>query len=484
MAQALPPKEGNVRQSEYKTLSTTSSDENDPRITKLEKQVIEQQCSINNLESVIQSLVDTVNNRIKPILNISDISNQTNTNIKSHNSTPELDHIGKSIHTPNIGHIINVDPNTWRYKDSHGAKIAQLFQNSASIVKIQQLRERSFKGEKVYPVNIYFSSQLSREQAVEQIRSIAKQRNVRSPPLHYALTGFPECQRDVKFVSRILGEMKAEKLCVAYAISNFSMTEKNQIIPLYTVKSNEDSQWSKEMDSKTLDFFRSNKSFPESEAGKSDLFLSLKDMISGHLQEIQEAPRPPPFVRDLNFDFIKSPKSKGAKSKQKKRASTIQIEEIKNPKSPKKNIAPVIVAPSYKSPPLSGYPILHAPTPQTLSSHFPPPNQFHQQHPHTNPHHTNTGIQQDPFLPTAQFEPQSRHMNMHSSPPNLSFIQPQSPLLHNLQPMVPVPPHITQPFPQHLNVSMINSTAPTPFIHPDPLHHQTNEATPCYSTML
>lgn len=482
MAQALLPKEGNVIQSENKTMSTTTSAENDPRITKLEQQVIQQQCSINNLESLIQSLVETVNNRIKPILNISDISNQTNTNIKSHNSTPELDHIGKSIHTPNIGHIINVDPNTWRYKDSHGEKIAQLFPNSASIVKIQQLRERSFKGEKVYPVNIYFSSQLSREQAVERIRNIAKQRNVRSPPLHYALTGFPECQRDVKWVSRILGEMKAEKMCVAYAISNFSMTEKSQIIPLYTVKTNEDSQWSKEMDSKTLDFFRSNKSFPDSEEGKSDLFLSLKDMISGHLQEIQEAPRPPPFVRDLNFDFIKSPKSKGAKSKQQKRPSEIQIQEIRKPKSPKKNIVPVNAA--YKSPPLSGYPTLHASITQTHSSQFPPSNQSHQQHPLSNGQHTNIGIQQEPILPTTQFDPQSRHMNMQSSPPNISFIQPQSPLLHNLQPMVQIPPHISQTFPHHLNVNMINSTAPTPFIHPNPLHHQPNEAPQCYSTML
>lgn len=425
---------------ENSSQSITSREDEHSRVEKLELQVREQQCSINNLESIVESLINTVNNRIKPILKISDLPDQTNINIKSHYVTPELDNIGKSIHTPNIGQLIDVDVNTWRYPNSHMKKISHLFSNSAAIVSIQQLKEKTFKGKQVFPVNIYFSSQMHRETGVEKIRNLCKHQNIRCPPLNYALTGFPECQRDVRWVSRILGELKTEKKCVAYAISNFSMTETNQIIPLYTVKATENSQWSKEMECKTLDFFRSRKSFPKSEEGNSEMYHSLKEMIRGHLQQIQDIPASKPFTRDI-FDFIKSPKNAGAKPKHRKRQNTNEIETHKT-KSPKKEANPVAQPthpfnphPSIPPPSINQPPAYHPSNPPIYNTHQYGNNtpQFPlQQLP-------NTSSPQEHFLPTTHYDTATNIMNMQlSAPANLRFIQPESPHPQIPQPSIPL----------------------------------------------
>ena len=290
--------------------SNTSREANNVRIDKLETQVREQDNTINTMKRVIQTLVDKDKDmdRIKQLLNINQLPQQSNINLKSHQPTPELDFIGKSIHTPNIGKIMNVDASTWKYKDSHCLKISKLFDNSASITKIQQLRERTFKGEKIYPVNIYFSSQMHRDQAVNTLKNICKNRQQRCPPIQYALTGFPDLQTDMKWLSKILGEMKVKKLCIAYSFTNFSMTETQQIIPLYSIKLSDEGPWSKEFDSRTMDFFRSKGSFLKSEDGTSEMYLCLRNRIDEHIHELHTMPEPRPFVRDPLYDFIKSPK--------------------------------------------------------------------------------------------------------------------------------------------------------------------------------
>ena len=239
--------------------------------------------------------------RVKQILNVRDLPPQSNVNLKSHQTTPELDIIGKSIHSPNIGKFIDVDENTWPFKDSHIVKIEDLFSNNVSIIKIQQLKQKTFKGEKVYPVNIYFSSQIQRTKAVDQLRKLCIRRQQRCPTLQHALNGFPQCQNNVKILSKILGEMKEKKLCVAYSISNYSMIEGNKIIPLYTIKVKDGNTFSKEADSRTLDFFRTKESSPRTEESSSQMYYSLRDIIDQHIQDLNTDLVPRPFVRKTVF---------------------------------------------------------------------------------------------------------------------------------------------------------------------------------------
>lgn len=314
---------------------------------------------------------------------------------------------------------------------------------------------------------------MHREEAIEQLRNMCKQRKIKCPPLHYALTGFPECQRDVKWLSKILGEMKIEKKCAAYAISNFSMTENNHIIPLYIVKVTEGSPWSKEMDSKTLDFFRTKKSFPTTEDGTSNMFLNLREAIVGHIQELKEVTPPKPFVRDPEFDFIKSPRNKGAKPKQQKRPRSDQSQDMTKIKSPKKSLFP-------ESDFRSSTPSAQIQTPQQSTPY--PPNVQPQMFPPTTPEfphlikdttpafspviptsqHTNTTLSQNPFLPTTHIDTTNIQMDIHSSPSHPIFTQPPAHLLH-MQ-------HVAH-LPQH---SIINSNAPSLSVHTNLQQQQAN----------
>ncbi len=54
--------------------------------------------------------------RVKQLLDI-DKQPKPNLNLNSHNLSPDLAKIGRSVHIGNIGTIINVNSNAWKYKD-------------------------------------------------------------------------------------------------------------------------------------------------------------------------------------------------------------------------------------------------------------------------------------------------------------------------------------------------------------------------------
>lgn len=214
------------------------------RITALEK--------INNNTSTDKcSTCHSDIKRIKDILGINDAP-KPNCTLNSHNSEPELAKIHKARHIVNIGDLIHVDKITWKYGGSHSEQIMALFGNSQAIVKIYQLKPKVVNGKSLYPVNIYFSSEVASDKAISILKSVCDKAGKRMPTVQYALTGFPTLQKRVRDVSSILSLAKQNKEITAYSIMNFSMAKDKSIIPLYSVKVTENGPWSKYIESRTI----------------------------------------------------------------------------------------------------------------------------------------------------------------------------------------------------------------------------------------
>ena len=227
--------------------------------------------------------------RIKGILGINN-DPKPNTTLNSHNTEPELAKIHKARHIVNIGDLINVDQNTWKFGGSHSDKIMALFGNSEAIIKIYQLKPRVVKGKTLYPVNIYFSSEVASDNAIFVLKSVCDKYNMKMPTVQYALTGFPTLQKRVKDVSSILSTAKKNKEISSFSIMNFSMAKDKSIIPLYSVKVVEKGPWSKYMESRTINldstsnghFFQDSVSVEE----EKNYITTLTGKIMDHIHSI------------------------------------------------------------------------------------------------------------------------------------------------------------------------------------------------------
>ncbi len=253
------------------------------------------------IESLEKSTIQCSNcqpdmKRIKDILGIND-EPKPNTTLNSHNTEPELAKIHKARHIVNIGDLIYVNQATWKFGGSHSEKIMALFGNSEAIVKIYQLKPRAVKGKTLYPVNIYFSSEVASDNAIAVLKSVCDRYGKKMPTVQFALTGFPTLQKRVRIVSSILNSAKKNDEIVAFSITNFSMARDKTIIPLYAVKAVENGPWSKHMESRTLNpeatsnghFFQEN----ISEIEEQNLIQTLTEKIISHIQSIDHTQVPP-----------------------------------------------------------------------------------------------------------------------------------------------------------------------------------------------
>ena len=356
------------------------------------------------LQGKVKELSDNLA-RINRFLDIDD-SHRPITNLKSHNPKAELSKIGSSMHFFDIKESgLTVDPTSWKYRDSHRSLITGLFNNPNSIIRIQQLQERSVNQRKVYPVNIYFNSEWNRNQAAQDLRYWCKSNGKRAPSIQFALTGLPDVQRDVKWVSTILRQFKTEELIAGYSITNFTMLENNTIVPMYTIKLTSDSSWSKDADSKTMEAFQAGKTFKADENGHSDSYVHLKGKIADHIHDIKakEAsaatntvtnttsdsnftnrtsaiPNPEASIYDNNMDIsnldvMKSPKSRHKRSLPSNSNGTSKRERKRSPPLPNQHF----LQPLPLQPPANNYPTTH-PTP-AVPMPPPPPVQYAQMYP-------------------------------------------------------------------------------------------------------
>lgn len=347
------------------------------------------------LQGKVKELSDNLA-RINRFLDIDD-SHRPITSLKSHHPKAELSKIGSSMHFFDIKESgITVDPTSWKYRDSHRALITGLFNNPNSIIRIQQLQERSVNQRKVYPVNIYFNSEWNRNQAAQDLRYWCKSNGKRAPSIQFALTGLPDVQRDVKWVSTILRQFKTEELIAGYSITNFTMLENNTIVPMYTIKLTSDSSWSKDADSKTMEAFQTGKTFKADENGHSASYVHLKSKIADHILDIQakEAsaatntvtnptsdsnytnrtsaiPNPEASIYDNNMDIsnldvMKSPRSRNKRSLPSKSNEASKRERKISPPLQNRHIQ----QPLPLSPPANNYPTTH-PTPAVTMPHHP-----------------------------------------------------------------------------------------------------------------
>ncbi|MCP4052875.1 MAG: hypothetical protein GY739_07390 [Mesoflavibacter sp.] len=233
--------------------------------------------------------------KVKKILNIEDKPRPQNLN--SISLDPYLTKIGSSAHIPNVSDIgVAVAQEKWKYKDTHFKAIASKFGNHAQIVKIVQLKQKvDSSGQTSFPVNIYFSSETHRNQAINFLRNVCKNQQILQPNIQFALSGFPDVQGRVKETASTLSSMKANKKIANYCISNFCLSD-NIIIPLYQVKWRKESPWSKTKDSKTTIYFSS---------GNPEQTPTLAELITEHIKDLKESQNiPPPPPKNSLHDFI------------------------------------------------------------------------------------------------------------------------------------------------------------------------------------
>ena len=248
---------------------------------------------LDNLEK--EKASDSEVRKVKKILNIEDKPRPQNLN--SNSLDPYLTKIGSSAHIPNVADIgIAVAQEKWKYKDTHFQAIANKFGNHANIVKIVQLKPKvDYSGQTSFPVNIYFSTETHRNQAINYLRNKCKNHQLRQPNIQFALSGFPDVQGRVKETASTLSSMKANKDIANYCISNFCLSD-NIIIPLYQVKCRKESPWTKTKDSKTIIYFSS---------GNPDQTPTLAELITEHIKDLQESQNiPPPPPKNSLYDFI------------------------------------------------------------------------------------------------------------------------------------------------------------------------------------
>ena len=262
------------------------------RIVKLETENKANKALLDNIEKNKASTMEV--KKVKKILNIQEKPKQQNLN--SNSLDPLLARIGASAHIPNVSDLgISVLESEWKFKDSHFDSIAKVFGNSSSIVKIVQLQSKiNGSGHTSYPINIYFSSETHRSQAVSYLRNKCKANGLQQPNIQFSLSGFPDVQSRVKQTTSILHNLKANNEISKYCISNFCLSD-NVIIPLYQVKCRNDSSWSKTKECKTVSFFSSEISAKEN----SEQVPSLADLIKEHVKKIQACegiPPPPPKI--------------------------------------------------------------------------------------------------------------------------------------------------------------------------------------------
>ncbi len=341
----------------------------------------------------------------------------------------------------NIGDLIHVDKNTWKYGGSHSEQIMALLGNNQAIVKIYQLKPKVVKGKTLYPVNIYFSSEVASDKAISVLRSVCDKAGKKMPTVQYALTGFPTLQKRVRAVSSILRLAKQNKEITAYSIMNFSMAKDKSIIPLYSVKVTENGPWSKYIESRTInsDSTSDGHIFQESSSTEEEQIhiQTLTEKIIEHIQSINRTdtainPKrniqqktnkhdtPSVSMDDINNcqnsnPFINSTHySKRGRSSsnspllhaQKKHLNVIPHNHIQNP-------SPFLYSPQHTH---------HAPTsPPSLHQAFPPPTPQLQHVPITS-------------VPTISQHPSIAHGYTHRSPIHLhTGIAPQGYNHSNLQ---------------------------------------------------
>ncbi|MCP4051682.1 MAG: hypothetical protein GY739_01240 [Mesoflavibacter sp.] len=270
-----------------------------------------------NLVTTLQknSEMSDISAEVQKVKQLLDIDNKPKpkTNLNSHTLSPDLAKIGRSVHIGNVGTIINVNCNTWKFKDSHFNQIAALFGHTATIVRIQQLRQKQFKGKISYPVNVFFASEGHRKNALASLKLYCEYMGVNMPSCQFALASYPDLQHKVKLVTQTLNEAKLHGLVQAYAITNFTIIKGETIIPLYQFKSG--GSWSKTKDSVCETIFSSDKAPGQFDTIETAAGLSLKEAILNHidktLPDYTEKPPPPkPFLND----FIQKPRSPSKRS--------------------------------------------------------------------------------------------------------------------------------------------------------------------------
>ena len=246
--------------------------------------------------------------RVKQLLDI-DKQPKPNLNLNSHNLSPDLAKIGRSVHIGNIGTIINVNSNTWKYKDSHWNQIAALFGHTATIVRIQQLRQKEFKGKINYPVNVFFASEGHRKNALASLKQYCEYMGVYMPSCQFALASYPNLQHKVKLVTQALNNAKHHGLVQAYAITNFTTIKGETIIPLYQFKAG--GIWAKTKDAMSETVFSSDRAPGLFDTLETANGLFLKEAIFEHIDKTipDYTAKPPPPKPSLS-DFILPPKPK------------------------------------------------------------------------------------------------------------------------------------------------------------------------------
>ena len=291
--------EGNSSE-EGKKAPPVNSPSDQQRLSDLEEKLSTLLCFTDNLSK-------NFNSKVPPYI---DSDPKDGLTLDSYNLSPELTNIGLSVHIHDISPYIDVNVDTWKYKHSHAPEVMQLFINSSSICEVQQLKPQ-YKGNlQVFPANIFFISPLQRKIGVSHFLSKCKQEQRPQPTLHYSLNANPDLKRNTSFLSKILTDLKQAQDIYAYSLNNFGSTKNYGVAPLYSIKVTESDKWTPYLDSYTYKLFQQGKSFSSNKDKNSELYTTMKQKISDHINDINsKKPR-----REINLNTIikqkQTPRSK------------------------------------------------------------------------------------------------------------------------------------------------------------------------------
>ena len=241
--------------------------------------------SKNSEITALQQKVET----LSKVHNITTAPHNHSLSLHSFPTTPDLHMIGCSMHLPDSSPWIDINHETWRYKNSHAESIMTSTGCFSAINNVQQLPCREFKGKTIYPVNLQFNSILQRDLAAKHMFSNAK---LARPPavIQHSLQGFPDLKCSTKWISRILSNKKREGTIANYKINNFATTgpENNFLAPLYSIQLSKGGKWSKSGDciNYTTELINNGLSFDQDEDGKSQTYEQFQTRIDAHIKHL------------------------------------------------------------------------------------------------------------------------------------------------------------------------------------------------------
>ena len=232
---------------------------------------------LDNIYTLCDGLSQTLRETMKPqpaILNLKDLSKSS------------LYDIARSMHIINLKPLLRWYGQT-NYHRSYEVKntLSYIF-GREQILKIFLFNTQQGN----IGANILFHDPKLRESAVGNMFHICKKNKIQYPIVQYCLRNYPQLQRQVKALTTILKDIKERGNIVNYKVNNFFHCPTNEegIAPLYSIKLDDNSQYTDYNTSYTINPYNHGFFIPDDTTHnkKCPRYCELESYIYDHLQAL------------------------------------------------------------------------------------------------------------------------------------------------------------------------------------------------------